>query len=222
MNVQDAYLSFLEKVNQNNTNDNISADKGRFVTIYNEEQNRYVEWLIEKRNVSKVHDIQKILVKDKVLDFGSKKENVQNFLLPKNFFSFVNIKGFAGNGVCSNQPMLLFEVKPENVHELLADDNNKPSFEFRESFYTISSDSVNVYVENFSLEKLLLTYYRYPVQVDIAGYIKSNGKASKNIDPEFDDKVVDRIITACAKAFNVNNDNLQRFQLDRDRLYSSI
>ena len=50
MNIGTAYLKFLEKVNKNYTNDNISVDVGRFVSLFNAKQIRFLEYVLEKRN----------------------------------------------------------------------------------------------------------------------------------------------------------------------------
>ena len=50
MNINETYLKFLNKVNKNFINDNISVDKGRFVIIFNEAQNKYVDWVVSQNN----------------------------------------------------------------------------------------------------------------------------------------------------------------------------
>ena len=50
MNINDAYISFLIKVNQNLKSSNIAASKDRFVIIYNEEQVRRVDYILGKKN----------------------------------------------------------------------------------------------------------------------------------------------------------------------------
>lgn len=222
MNIETAYLKFVEKVNKNYTNDNISVDRGRFIAIYNEESNNFVEWLLEKRNEDEIRDIQLLLVNDKSLVLKGKTLNHQDFTLPSDYFNFSNIQALASTDVCKNKNILLHEIKSENREELLFDDNNKPSFKARESFYMFSNNTVNIYTDDFDISKVYLTYYRYPKQVDIQGYVRDDNTASVNIDPEFDDKIVNRILTACSKAFNINNDNLQRTQFDKDRLHSKI
>ncbi len=222
MNIDNAYLKFLEKINKNYTNDNLSGDKGRFISIYNEVQNKFVEWVLEKRNEDDIREIQKLLTYDKKLKLKDKLLNHQDFELPKDFFSFSNIQAFASNSSCKNKKIYLFEIKQEDVQELLQDEFNKPSFKYRETFYSFGSDKVEIYVDDFDISKVFLTYYRYPVQVDIEGYIKEDGSASTSINPEFDDKIVDRILSACAKEFNINSENLQKVQFDKDRIFTEI
>lgn len=222
MTINEAYLKFLEKVNKNYTNDNISADRGRFILLFNEVQNKFVEWVLEKRNEDEIRYVQKLLIYDKRLKLKQKVLNHQDFKLPSDFFSFSNIQAFASKDSCKNEKIYLFEIKQENREELLHDEFNKPSFKYRETFYSFGEDEVKIYIDEFDISKVFLTYYRYPIQVDISGYVKEDGSNSIDIDPELDDKVVDRILTTCSKDFNVNSENLQRFQFDKDRTFSKI
>lgn len=222
MKIEEAYLKFIQKVNKNYTNDNIAVDKGRFVFIVNEVSNKFVEWIYEKGNEDDIRDIQQLLVKDKQLKLKGKLLNHQDFTLPENYFNFSNIQVYASTKSCKNQKLTTWEVKNANLEELLVDNDNKPSFKFRETFYDIANNSVNIYVDGFDISKVYLSYYRYPIKIDIEGYIKLDGTPSTNIDPEFDDRIVDRILTAAAKEFDINDENLQKYQFDKDRLFSKI
>ena len=86
MNIGTAYLKFLEKVNKNYTNDNISVDVGRFVSLFNTKQIRFLEYVLEKRNEDDIRYVQKMLVKDESLEIFRKKKNHCDFKLPSNLF----------------------------------------------------------------------------------------------------------------------------------------
>lgn len=220
MIVEEAYLKFIQKVNKNFTNDNISVDRGRFVLLYNEAQNKFVEWVLEKRNEDDIREIQKLLVFEKKLKEGGKFKEHQSFTTPSDSFGFVNVKAYASNKKCTNKKIFLYEVKGENIEEVLMDAFNKPSFEFREAPYTIGGDAINIYTADFTITNTLLNYYRKPLQIDLIGYTKIDNTQSKSIDPEFSDDIVDRILSIATKDFNINTENLQRFQVDKDRISS--
>jgi hypothetical protein len=222
LQIEIAYLNFLDLVNQNNTNNNISVDKERFILLFNFVSNRYVSWILEKRNEDEIRYIQKLLVKNKPLEFNNSDFQSYEFRLPKDFFDHANIYATAGNSNCDSKAINLFEAKSEDVGELLADEYNKPSFEWAETFYHFSSDTVVVYVDNFKVKEVKLTYYRYPKKVDIAGYYDEFGNQSTNIDPELDDKAVNVILLAMSKEFALNNGDANKGQLDSQRLFSPI
>lgn len=220
--IQECYLIALQKSEQNLTNGGIKMDKARFIQIFNAEQIRLIRYILDKKNDEAIRDIQQLLVYSKVLTSaeGILTPESQLFDLPNDFFAFSNVRGVFRQGQCSAFNFSLWEAKNENVHELLVDENNKPSFEFRETFYTIGQNSINVYVDDFVVDKLALTYYRYPRNVDISGYIKSDGSSSNDVDPELDDKLVDVILNMVQKAFALNEDDYYKYNLSTNNVNS--
>lgn len=222
MNINETYLKFLNKVNKNFINDNISVDKGRFVIIFNEAQNKYVDWVVSQNNSSIIRNIRFLKINNKELKKRDYSDDLTSFSLPKNFFKFINVRVEAKKGSCTDYLETSFEVKAENVHELYNDKNNEPSFDYRETFYTFSDDGIDVYKKDFEISNVLLTYYRYPTPVDIAGYYKIDNSVSQDINSEFNDDIVDKILDICVKDFNVNSDNLERYQVDNNEVISNF
>jgi hypothetical protein len=222
MTIQEAYLRYLDLVNRNATNNNVNVDKPRFVLLYNDMQNRYVEWVLDKRNEDEIRYIQRILVNNAPLTNSFSNEDYMSFALPVNYFEFDNVSVKAKKGECEDRRMLVWEIKSENREELLEDEFNKPSFEYSETFYYLSEDSILFYRDNFDITDVRLTYYRYPNKVDISGYIKEDGSSSSDIDPEFDDKLVQRILIAMAKEFTAINSEVNDYQINKDRLFTKI
>lgn len=222
MNINETYLKFLNKVNKNFINDNISVDKGRFVITFNEAQNKYTSLTIKENNTSSIRNIQFLKVKNEELSKSSSNEDFDSFSLPLNFFRFVNVRAQAEKDSCKDYFDILFEAKGENIHELYNDENNEPSFDYRESFYTFGSGSIDVYKKDFDVTDVFLTYYRFPRPVDIAGYYKIDNTVSQDVNSEFDDDIVDKILDICVKDFNVNSDNLERYQIDNNEVSSDF
>lgn len=221
MHSETVYQKLKEKLNKNFTNGTVALDRARAVYLFNEEQNKFVEFSLQQRRNFDGQDIQQLLERKKLKQHAT-ETNFTSFTLPEDFFSFVNIEASASLGECTGRPLLLFQVKPENVHELLNDENNKPSFKYGETFYTVEGNKVKVYTDGFDIDKLFLNYYRYPVQLNLKGYIDIDGKQSFSQDPEFSDRIVDRIISMCATSFDINNENLNKVQFDINRVTSKI
>lgn len=224
MKIIDCYLRALQKAEENATNGGIKLDKARFIQLFNDEQNRLVKYILEKKNEDDIRYIQKLVVYSRELKKDEDRSNPESslFTLPSDFFSFSNISGEFRMGECSASDFNLFEAKNENIHELLADSFNSPSFDFRESFYTLGEDSVRMYKKGFDVDKVFLTYYRYPISVDIQGYIKSDGSDSKNIDPELDDKLVNMILNMVEKQFALNESEYNRYRFDLNNVQSPV
>jgi hypothetical protein len=220
MTIGETYIRFLQLVNRNATNNKINVDKVRFVLLFNDIQNRFVRWKLDKRNEDEIREIQRLLVQESPLVLNQSRDTHNSYSLPENYFDFANVWAKAKNDCCDPRRIHLFEVKSEDVEEKLTDVNTQPSFEFNESFYYFSNDSILIYKKDFEIDKVYLTYYRYPTQIDIEGYIPLDGTTPQNIDPEFDDKVVNQILVAMAKEFSAINADTAGYQLDKDRLFT--
>lgn len=224
MRITDCYLRALQKAEENATNGGIKLDKARFVQLFNEEQNRLVLYLLDKRNEDDIRYLQKLVVYSRDI---SKNRSIDNqisdlFSLPSDYFDFINVSGVFSRGECSASDFNLWEAKNENVNELLADEFNKPSYDYRDAFYTIGEEGIRVYKGDFNVDKLFLSYYRYPNPVDISGYIKSDNSSSTDIDPELDDKLVDIILNMVEKQFALNESEYNRYQIDSDNVRSPL
>ena len=222
MNIEQIYLQFLQIVNRNITDDNVNIDKSKFILLFNSVQNRYVDWILKKRNNDSIRDVEQLLELDKPLQFNADVLNHSDFKLPKNYFNHSSIQVFGSKNKCLKQKLEAFEVTNDNVETYLIDINNKPSFKYRETFYTINNSKISIYKDNFKIDKVFLSYYRKPVQVDIKGYININNTPSINIDPEFSDRIVQVILIAMAKEFSSNNGNSTQYQIEQDKLFKQI
>lgn len=222
MTIEEAFIQFLNLVNRNATNNKINVDKPRFIILFNDIQNRYVEWVLEKRNEDVIRYISRLLIQEFPLIVSASRATHNLYALPVDYFDLANVHVYAETECCKRRKLQTNEVKSENIEELLADQNYKPSFEYAETFYLTTSENVAVYKDDFTIVDVLLSYYRYPVKVDIAGYINLNNAASTNINPEFDDKVVNRILIGMAKEFSAINSDAASYALDKERLFTEV
>ena len=103
MKIVDCYLRALQKAEENMTNGGIKLDKARFVQLFNDEQNRLVRYILDKKNEEDIRYIQKLVVYSKELDDRGDKDNPESILfsLPSDFFSFSNISGVFTKGECT-------------------------------------------------------------------------------------------------------------------------
>lgn len=222
MTIQEAYLRSLQKNEQNLANGGIKLDPGRFVLLFNEAQDRLIRHYLNRKDDETIRSIQTLLVYWKSLNKINHIDDPEStsFGLPDDYLWFSNIKGAFSYKGCEVGDFVMWEAKNENVHELLGDDNNRPSFDYRETFYTIGDGKVVVYEDGFLTDEVRMTYYRNPVRVDLAGYINAAGERSTDIDPELPDPLVEEILDMVAKQFNLNENELQRYRFDKDNVAS--
>jgi hypothetical protein len=222
MTIQEAYLRSLQKNEQNLANGGIKLDPGRFVLLFNEAQDRLIRYYLNRKDDETIRSIQTLLVYWKSLNKINHIDDPEStsFDLPDDYLWFSNIKGAFSYKGCEVGDFVMWEAKNENVHELLGDDNNRPSFDYRETFYTIGDGKVVVYEDGFRTDEVRMTYYRNPVRVDLAGYINAAGDRSTDIDPELPDPLVEEILDMVAKQFNLNENELSRYRMDKDNVAS--
>lgn len=218
----EAYIKFTELVEENATNNNLDVSKDLFVSMYNNNSKLWLEWTLEKRNEDAIRYASPLLTLKKKLTVNNKTTTHDNYKLPEDFFDHSNLDVYAKTECCGEDRLKTFEAKSEDENELYYDKFNEPSFPFRETYYTLSNNNVAIFKKDFEISKVKLSYYRYPREIDIEGYIRSDGTNSQNINPDLDDKVVNRILIATAKNFAANKGDSQEYQINSDRLFKSI
>ena len=222
MNIQEAYINFLTIVNRNLTNNNLDVDKSRFIILFNSTQVKYLEWILNKRNEDQIR-YASTLLEDSNLKVKEKSDNKNMYSLPEDYFDFSNLRVKASNKTCNSIDLHTFEVKTEDLQELLNDSFNEPSIKFRETFYHLSGkESISVYKKDFKIDDVTLSYYRYPDEVDIKGYYHINGSQSSDKDPVWDSKATYRILTAMAKQYAANINDPNKYQTSNNQLFSTI
>lgn len=215
MTVKEAYNQFLLMINRNNTGSGVAVDLVRFLMLFNTAQDKFFEYVLNKRNEDFIRYAQAILVDDKPLKkIGTHLDHI-DFELPDDYFDFSNAHATATNSSCSGR-IKLWEIKNENREEILYDEFNKPSFTHREAPYILSSNKLKIFTDGFDLSNVELSYYRCPQRVDCDN-ILGNG----DVDPEFNPKIINRILEIAAKDYGYNVEN-NRYNLDSNEVLSDI
>ena len=214
MIIEIAYQKFIIKINKNATTDSISCDKGKFTVILNEVQNRFEEFILDKRGDDEIRYIQHLLVEDHVISSSTSNKNSQNFKLPANYFDLSNVFAEATKGECTAQKIDLFEIKSEDQNNILRDEFNSPSFKHREAPYNLSSNNIRVYTDNFKVDRINLSYYRYAKQITLLNPSDPESPFNPNTNLEWDEKTADRIISLAASEFELNNGS-DKFQANK-------
>jgi hypothetical protein len=213
-----AYESYLLKVEKNAVNDGLSTSRDRFVILFNEAQNKFSEFHLQNRGIDDIRYIEHLLILDKKITSPSQTADHYDFPLPDDYLDVADVRGKASQGDCKGQAIDLFDLKKaENISEIIGDEDNKPSFKWREAPYLIASNKVNVYTDNtFSVDEILLSYYRYPTKISLLDPFNPESKFDETITIGWDEKSLDRIISLTAGEFDMNTNN-PRFQAQNAR-----
>jgi hypothetical protein len=215
----EAYKKFELKLNGADTASNVDISIGEFIMIYNEQQPKWFSRkFMDRSSRYAIDEVESLVELDKQLTAYSTKDAYKEFELPANYFDYIKSYTLATRGNCKNRRLRTFEVKLLDIERYITDEYNKPSFEFNETPVTLAQNKLQVYKTDFSIESVFLTYYRYPMPIDIAGYTKVNGPASTTIDPELPDDLVDEVIDLCVLEVQRAFQNPDGFQLSTDRV----
>lgn len=219
MTAEQIEQSILIQLQANGTTDKIQTSRSRIAVTYNRVQNQIVEFLIDKSDDDNRY-LQKIKVLNKKLTKDTTGDKLDSFNNPSDYFDFINIEAFASKDTCKNQRLNLDEIKGGNKNSLLTDEFSKPSFKFRESLYIIAEDKVNIYKEDFTIDKVYMDYYRYPKQMTLQN--PSNPESSFTTgEMEFDDKLTNKIITLTSSALMLNG-NDPKYQALKQEIFQKI
>jgi hypothetical protein len=210
LTIEQAKERYLIKSEKNGTNDGITVDNLRFCLIFNESQEKFMTLHLQNRGIDDVRYIQKFLVLDKKIPYTSKTQDKYNFKLPSDYFDLADVRAKAKKENCEDT-MYLFEIQTENLSEILQDEFNKPSFEWREAPYTVNSDMLSIYTDNFSIQTILLNYYRYPNQIRLIDEENPESGFDESLPIEWDDKSLNDIISLMVANLDMNENN-PRFQ----------
>lgn len=221
MTINEAYIKFLQKVNKNLNSNNIVADKGRFILLYREAEIKRIVDLTNKKNDERHREIHWALKPDVLLTFDSKTEDRVLYKLPTDYLELSSVYAKASKGKCKDKKISLHEIKDANYNEILSDNYNQPSFEYREAPFIVADQKINIFTHDFDIDKTIITYYRYPKKVDIEGYLNANGVASVNSDPEGDERFIDKVLSMAAEDFARNNYDADAVQLNKDRVITN-
>ena len=211
ISIEEVKERYIIKAEKNGTNDNITTDNYRFCLNFNESQNKFLTLQLQNRGIDDVRYIQKFLVLDKNISPENTSENKVNFKLPKKYFDLSSARAKAQSNGC--QALIeLVEVQTENLNEIMFNEFLKPSFDWREAPYTINSDQLSIYKDNFTIDSLLLNYYRYPNQIKLQD--PENPESDfDSTEIEWDDKSLDDIISLMVANLDMNEGN-PRFQIN--------
>lgn len=214
----EAYQNLLLKVNRNDSNSNINVPRGQFVLLYNEQLTKWTcEKLQKKLDSDELDELNDLLEDEIELDKISSNRDYDYFTVPENLHKFSSAYVVAERDGCE-RILTAWNLKSPDIRVILNDENNNPSFDFEETPMYITNGKAKIYFSDFTIKNAFLTYYKMPGAIDIEGYIKVDGTASQNIDPDISGPNVLEIVTRCAAEVMRNNQNVEGLQMQKDKI----
>lgn len=182
MTVIEAYTYVTDSINKLSSNSSENIPKNNFVRAFNAVQFQWVEDRVKLNELNKIRidEIQQLMVNSE-LTSPKKRDQYFEFTLPANYYHYV--RSYSDLKGCGLDNWL---VKEGDINVLLSDEFWKPSKEWGETICTLGGDKLKVYYDDFTVNKVNLIYFRYPIEINMDdGYPDVNGNPTVNVDPEF-------------------------------------
>jgi hypothetical protein len=147
-------------------------------------------------------DLQRLVVTYQELSLTLKNSQLWQYsanldLLTPKYMFYVDAYVIASKDRCIDRKIWINKdlSKHGDLSLLLNNDHYKPSFEYQETFNSLSSNEMSIYTDGtFTPSKVWVSYMRYPVYIDKAGYVKFNGTPSTNVDCELELYLEDELL----------------------------
>jgi hypothetical protein len=174
-------------------------------------------------------DLENLIEDYKSLDLSKGDTNINQYkasvskLNPQYMF-WIDAYVLADKGECKDRPLWVNKdlVKHGDIQFLLTNSDLKPSFEYQETFNTISSDEFNIYSDGtFTPTKLFVSYLRYPKYIDKEGYINLEGENSKNQDCELEEYLEDELVDLAVQHLAMYTENIPAVQSSQLRIQTN-
>lgn len=227
MDVRLVYIEIKDRLNKLDSGDYDNIQCYQVVQAFNKAQlnwcRRQLRGINQTRESAEqtkqsVHDLQRLLTSEPIsgTDYFKYFETTS---LPKNMLRFEKIKAVAETKECSQGKILnLFFVEEANADSLLIDVASQPSFEWGESFYTVLSNKVRIYHnKQFTIKDSTITYYRNPREISLENCENIDGVQLGNIDPEFNDDIVQVLIDETVNILAGDMEHMNAFNISKER-----
>jgi len=215
----EAYVAFLNLANKLNSNDDINIDKGRFVLLFNKHAKVWLSSRVRRdRATQKIDELQQLInEKAQLVPVHTHADHI-DFSLPNDWFDFIAGYAICDQGPCKNKVINADQVKNEQKRLILFDENWRPDFDFEWLPITVGEDQLQAFYRDFTIKEFYVDYYRYPIDIDVSGYVKVDGTASTDINPDVADIYVNEIIDLVVADVSRIYQNNEKVQLDLNRI----
>jgi hypothetical protein len=203
MTVAEAIIYLQTEINKNLTNRNLSVRDAQAILLLRKAQSDYVRNIIFNERASDNIQTVNILLENETLQLTDKKNDMYMFKLPEKTIRVENAKIYANNNGCEVK-LEGVDVKNKNKVIMGSNQNMKTDIVFRFAPYTIGNDSLRV-ESDFGISKVNIDYYREPALIDVAGYLNADNTPSRNVEFEFNDGVIMKIVDIAVRNFLTYN-----------------
>lgn len=155
----------------------------------------------DEQTKRRIDDLQ-ILLREFDLNMVKKDLYYGSANFPTDYFEYKRVSFKGKTNCCESNKFVVYLVEEANIDLYLKDPNLKPSFEWGETFLTMSNNEVKIYTNNeFDIVNAKLSYYKQPTRVEFQGVTNPyTGLVSTvDVESEFKDDIVELLIDESVK-----------------------
>ena len=228
-----------QKLNKLSTNEHQQIPLEDKILALNEAQIKLIKQKVDGQSTvsglgldafkKRYEDLQKLVVNYKDLSLVLKNPTLNQYaadlsLLTPKYMFYVDSYVIATKGLCVDRQIWINKdlSKHGDISLLLNNDHYKPSFEYQETFNSLSSNEMSIYTDGtFTPNKLWVSYMRYPVYIDKVGYIRFDGTPSTTVDCELELYLEDEILDLTVQNLAMYTENQSAVQMAAYRIQTN-
>lgn len=176
----------------------------------------------DSQSISRIDDLQVLLTTTPKLVLIDQGIYYQTKVTdwPKDYLRYNGIDATIVRDCCEEPKAVNFYLGEEaNTTIYLRDSNKKPSYEWGESFLTITGNKLNLYHDKqFEINEAFFTYYKQPRRIEITGCKDPYTGLIPTVDVEceFQDDLIEVFISKAASILAGDMESIQKQRLDQD------
>jgi hypothetical protein len=218
-------LKIKQRLNKLASNDYDNIECWQIVEAFNKAMTDWCRRNLHGLNVVKEGDEQskrriddlEILLKDSPpINLVNRQIYFESPILPGDYFEWKRVSVNATSECCPEpRPMVIYLVEDGNIPTILRDINKKPSFQWGETVVTLKDRKFQIYTNGeFSVSPAVLTYYRQPLKIQIAGCVDPYTQVVSPVDVEceFKDDLTELFIDEAAKIVAGDIESINQLQ----------
>jgi len=228
-----------QKLNKLSTNEHQQIPLEDKILALNEAQIKLIKQKVDGQSTvsglgldafkKRYEDLQRLVVNYKDLSLVLKNTTLNQWsanlsLLTPKYMFYVDSYVIASKGLCIDRQIWINKdlSKHGDISLLLNNDHYKPSFEYQETFNSLSSSEMSIYTDGtFTPSKLWVSYMRYPVEIDKVGYIKFDGTPSTTVNCELELYLEDELLDLTVQNLAMYIENQSAVQMAAYRIQTN-
>jgi hypothetical protein len=230
-----------QKLNKLSTNEHQQINLEDKILALNEAQIKLIKQKVDGQNTisglgldafkKRYEDLQSLVVNynhqplDLTLlnaELNQWKANI-HLLTPKYMF-YIDSYVLADKGRCTDRKIWINRdlAKHGDLQFCLTNTHYRPSFEYQETFNSISSDEISVFTDGtFTPKQIYVSYMRYPVYINKTGYVMLDGQDSYDADCELETYLEDELLDLTVQNLAMYTENQSAVQNAQFRIQTN-